>query len=142
MVPKASVFFDEVREACAHTASILSLIGPHQTEEIIPVATYQGAGVEYRIHLDTMEGIVECSVETETDSVRLTVDIEELALATRAVERRGGFSRSARNLKQMKKSLLGQAEYVRLVHPFLANKATEELMRQAGAREWDKRPDT
>jgi hypothetical protein len=67
------------------------------------------------------------------------VDIEPLAIVTGVVEKCGGISYSARNLKQLRKSLLGQADYVQRVHPFLNDTATaEDLMRQAGAREWNK----
>jgi hypothetical protein len=64
--------------------------------------------------------------------------LEDVALAAGVVGLRGRVSYSARNLKQLRKSLLGQAEYVRLVHPILADSPTEALMRRTGAREWSK----
>lgn len=142
MVPSERIFFEEVRSAFAETASALGLSGPSETYLVMPVAAYRSGEVEYRMLLDRRDGTVECSVKTETDSVMFTVGIEALALATQVVDRRGRLSYSARNLKQMKKSLLGQAEYVRLVHPFFADAAPEELMRQAGAREWLKNADS
>jgi hypothetical protein len=138
MVPSVKVFFEEVRAAYAETASSLGLAGPTETEHVLPVSTYQGGGVEYQVGLDFREGSVECRASTETESVAFTAGIEDLALASGVVELRGRVSYSARNLKQLRKSLLGQAEYVRLVHPFLADSAAEDLMRQAGAREWSK----
>ncbi|MEV7391336.1 hypothetical protein [Streptomyces sp. NPDC091215] len=102
------------------------------------MSTYVGRGVEYGIGLDAREGTVDCTVGTESESVAFTVYIEELALAVGAIEARGRISYSARNLNQLRKSLQGQAEYVRLVHPLLAATATDELMRQAGAREQKK----
>lgn len=132
-------FFDEVRAACAPTAATVGLTGPEETERVMPRASYTGAGVEYRIRLDDSDGTVECSAKIETDTVRLTADIEALAIAAGVVEKRGGVSYSARNLKQLRKSLQGQAEYIQRVHPFLAVSATAEgLMRQADAREWNK----
>jgi hypothetical protein len=74
------------------------------------------------------------------EAVLLTVDIESLAIAAGIVDKRGGISYSARNLKQLRKSLLGQAGYVRRVHPLLTDEETEDLMRRAGAREWDRHP--
>ncbi|MFF5372821.1 hypothetical protein [Streptomyces sp. NPDC013187] len=138
MIPAAKVFFEEVRAAYAVTANSLGLSGPAEDERVIPVSTYKGGGVDYQIGLDPREGTVECSVSIAKESVTLTASIEDLALATGAVELRGRISYSARNLKQLRKSLLGQAEYVRLVHPILSDSAAEDLMRQAGAREWSK----
>ena len=138
MVPSAKVFFEEVRAAYAEAAGALGLTGPTETEHVMPVSTYTDGGVEYQIRLDFREGAVECSAGIETESVTFTAGIEDLALAAGVVELRGRVSYSARNLKQLRKSLLGQAEYVRLVHPFLADSGAEGLMRQAGAREWNK----
>lgn len=104
----------------------------------MPVAAYKGDGVSYRVRLDDTEGSVECGVMVETDTGMLTTDIETLALAVRAVDRRGAVSYSARNVEQLRKSLLGQAEYVRLVHPFLTGGDPEGVLRRAGAREWRK----
>ncbi|MFI9176316.1 hypothetical protein [Streptomyces lincolnensis] len=135
----AKVFFDEVRSACASAAAALGLTGPQESQRVMPRADYKSAGVEYRVRLDDSDATVECSVKIETDTVRLTVGIEELAIAAGVVEKRGGISYSARNLKQLRKSLHGQADYLQQVHPFLADAAAaEQLMRQAGAREWNK----
>jgi hypothetical protein len=136
MIPATKVFFEEVRAAYAVTSSYLELSGPAEAEHVIPVSTYKGDGVEYQIGLDPREGTVECSVSIAAESVTLTASIEDLALATGAVELRGRISYSARNLKQLRKSLSGQAEYVRLVHSLLSGSAAEDMMRQAGAREW------
>ncbi|MFI9833772.1 hypothetical protein ACIHIX_39500 [Streptomyces sp. NPDC051913] len=134
-------FFDEVRTAFAELADDLRLAGPEESERIAPSSHYKGARVEYRILLDVMEGTASCDVEIATDTVDLTVDIEPLAIATGVVEKRGRISYSARNLNQLQKSLRGQADYVRRVHPFLADPVTAaRLMREAGAREWI-RPD-
>jgi len=92
--------------------------------------------VEYRIWLDTQEGSVECDAKIHLADVDLVADIEPLAIAAGLVEKRGGISYSARNLNQLRKSLQGQADYVRRVHPFLADPATaERVMRSADARE-------
>ncbi|WP_146608167.1 hypothetical protein [Streptomyces sp. NTH33] len=138
MVPSAKVFFEEVRAAYAEAASSLGLTGPAEAEQVMPVSAYRCGGVEYQIGLGFRDGVVECSASTETESVAFTASIEDLALAAGVVDLRGRVSYSARNLKQLRKSLLGQAEYVRLVHPFLAGPAAEGLMRQAGARQWSK----
>ena len=137
MTPSAKVFFDEVRTVYASIAAALGLTGPEETERVMPSAHYQGPIVEYRISLDYSEGTVGCSVELEADNFILTVGIEPLAITAGVVEKRGRISFSARNLKQLRKSLHGQADYVQRVHPFLADAdAAQELMRQAGAREW------
>ncbi|MGW1563359.1 hypothetical protein ACWCQ1_43775 [Streptomyces sp. NPDC002144] len=137
MVPSAKSFFEEVRVVYAETAAAVGLSGPTETERIMPASNYQGDGAAYDVTLDVREGGVKCSVSFQTDAVSLTVDIEPLAIAAGIVDKRGGVSYSARNLKQLRKSLLGQADYVRRVHPLLTDAdTTEELMRRAGAREW------
>ncbi|MEU7384189.1 MULTISPECIES: hypothetical protein [unclassified Streptomyces] len=138
MVPSAKVFFEEVQAAYAETASSLRLTGPAENEQRMPVSAYRGGGIEYQIGLDFTDGAVGCSASTETESMAFTASIEDLALAAGVVELRGRVSYSARNLKQLKKSLLEQADYVRLVHPFLAGPAAEGLMRRADARQWSK----
>ncbi|MFJ9633937.1 hypothetical protein ACIRU8_40200 [Streptomyces sp. NPDC101175] len=137
MVPSAKSFFEEVRAVYAETAAALELSGPIESTHVLPVSTYESGGVEYEIALDFRDGSVECGVLFRTDSVTLTVDIEPLAIAAGVVEKRDGISYSARNLKQLRKSLLGQAGYVQRVHPLLTDAATiEDLMRRAGAHEW------
>ncbi|MEU0412950.1 hypothetical protein ABZ307_34730 [Streptomyces griseorubiginosus] len=138
MVPSARSFFEEVRATYADAATVLGLSGPTETELILPVSAYRGGAVVYEVSLDIKEG-VECSVSLDAESVTLTVDVELLAIAAGVVERRGGISTSARNLRQLRKSLQGQADYLQRVHLFLTDAATaEDLMRRAGAREWDK----
>lgn len=139
MVPSVKVFFEEVRAAYSETASSLGLAGPTETEHILPVSTYIGSGVKYEIALDFREGTVECGACIETESAMLTADIKDLALAAGVVELLGRISYSARDLKQLRKSLQGQAEYVQRVHPLLSGAdVAEGLMRRADAREWSK----
>ncbi|MFF1303101.1 hypothetical protein [Streptomyces sp. NPDC058307] len=54
------------------------------------------------------------------------------------MDKRGTVSFSARNLKQMKKSLVGQRAFIEPVHPRLSGdlESAVRLMRAAGAREW------
>jgi hypothetical protein len=54
------------------------------------------------------------------------------------VDKRGTVSFSARNLKQLKKSLVGQRAFIEPVHPLLSGdlESAMRLMRAAGAREW------
>ncbi|MEU6371830.1 hypothetical protein [Streptomyces sp. NPDC046909] len=133
-------FFDEVATAFADVADDLKLTGPQERNLVVPASIYRGAGVEYRIWLDNQEGTVGCDAKIHLEAVNLTADIEPLAIAAGVVEKRGGISYSARNLNQLRKSLHGQADYVRRVHPFLADPATaENVMRNADAREWTRR---
>ncbi|MFF8352981.1 hypothetical protein ACF063_05975 [Streptomyces chartreusis] len=140
MVPTAKVFFDEVRTTCAPTAASLGLTGPEEEDVVMPCARYKGAVVEYWISLDYSEGSMGCSAVINTEAYLLTVDLEPLAITAGVVDKRGGISFSARNLKQLRKSLLGHADYVSRVHPFLDDTAAaaEDLMRRAGARQWTK----
>ncbi|MBO4254226.1 hypothetical protein [Streptomyces griseorubiginosus] len=144
MTQSATSFFEEVRVVYAETAAAAGLTGPTETERILPVSRYKGGGVEYAVSLDVREGAVECDVSFTTDALSFTVDIEPLAIAAGIVDKRGGISYSARNLKQLHKSLLDQAYYVRRVHPLLTADAatTEDLMRRARAREWHRHRST
>jgi hypothetical protein len=136
MVASVKVFFQEVRAAYEETAVRLDLIGPEESQDVIPVSSYRVRELAYEVHLDVREGGVDTQVKVETDAIFLTMDIEELALSLNVVERRGGFSRSARNLKQLKKSLVGQVGYVELLHPLLSGGKAEKVMLEAGARRW------
>ncbi|MEU5893771.1 hypothetical protein ABZ835_44225 [Streptomyces sp. NPDC047461] len=120
-------------------ATSLGLTGPEEEDVVMPCARYKGPVVEYWISLDYAEGTMNCSTVINTGAYLLTVDLEPLAITAGVVEKRGGISFSARNLKQLRKSLLGHADYVPRVHPLLAEPAAaEDLMRQAGARQWTK----
>ncbi|KUO22051.1 hypothetical protein AQJ91_05535 [Streptomyces dysideae] len=125
-----------MRAAYAETAARLDLIGPEEGRDVIPVSSYKVSELAYEVQLDVREGTVDTDVKVETDAIYLTMDIEALALALNVVEKRGGFSHSARNLKQLKKSLTGQVGYVELLHPMLSGGEAEKVMVQAGARRW------
>ncbi|MEV0737022.1 hypothetical protein AB0I51_13840 [Streptomyces sp. NPDC050549] len=144
VVPSAKTFFEEVRAVYAETATALGLSGPIETTFVLPVSSYKGGGVEYEFSLDFREGGVNCAAGIEVNPVTtLIVDIEPLAIAAGIVEKRGDISYSAQNLKQLRKSLVGQTGYVQRVHPLLTDAATaEDLMRRAGAREWHGRRST
>ncbi|MFJ9896045.1 hypothetical protein ACIQPR_22275 [Streptomyces sp. NPDC091280] len=140
MVPSAKVFFTEVRTVYTPVAAALGLTGPEESDLVAPSTYYAGPVVGYRITFGYREGTISGSVELHRDAYCLTVDVEQLAMAIGVVEKRGGISFSAKNQKQLRKSLQGHADYAQLVHPFLADlDAAEKLMRQAGAREWSKR---
>ncbi|MFI7411283.1 hypothetical protein ACIBU0_21720 [Streptomyces sp. NPDC049627] len=137
-VPAAKVFFEEVRAAFDSVAARLGLEGPVETERVLPVATYTRGVLEYETYLDQREASLEIHVGVRTKPTLFTAGVEPLAIAAGIVERRGGVSFSAHNLKQMKKSLAGQLRYVELLHPLLAGDTDSavELMRKADAREW------
>jgi hypothetical protein len=137
MAPSAKEFFEEARAVYAGVVSELRLTGPVEANRYIPASTYTGDGVEYSVKFDDRAGTLRCWVTIRAKSAELTAEVEVIAAAAGVVERPGGISHSARNLKQMRKSLIAQAECVALVHPFLSAGAgaAEELMRQAGAGE-------
>lgn len=136
MVPPVKIFFQEVRAAYAEAAVRLGLDGPEEAVDVIPVSSYRLAELAYQVQLDIREGTVGTIVKVETDAIFLTVGIEALALVLGVAEKRGGFSRSARSLKQLKKSIVGQVGYVELLHPLLSGGKAEDVMLQAGARRW------
>lgn len=138
VVPAARVFFAEVRAAFAETAERLDLEGPVETDRVLPVAVHRRGAVEYRTYLDVGEGSVEIAVGLRTQDIWFTVCIEQLAIAAGIVDKRGTVSFSARNLKQLKKSLVGQRVFVEPLHPLLSGdlESAVRLMRAAGAREW------
>ncbi|MGW8685413.1 hypothetical protein ACWGNN_31105 [Streptomyces sp. NPDC055817] len=124
--------------AYAETVASLQLAGPVESDVVGPKSVYEGGQVKYSVFFDKSDGMMDCGVVFDAGSTELSADLEKVAVASGAVERSGGLSDSARSLKQMKMSLAGQAEYIRLVHPFLAGDGAAEIMRAAGAREWDK----
>ncbi|MGW0860534.1 hypothetical protein [Streptomyces sp. NPDC002690] len=138
MVPSVRTFFEEVRTAFAGVAESLDLAGPDETEHVLPVSTYTGGGVAYEISLDRGEGAVGCGVGIEKAGVTFIAGIEQISIAAGLLERRGSVSYSARNLGQLRKSLLGQIGCVPRLHPLLSGggDAAVVLMRRAHAREW------
>lgn len=144
-VPAAKVFFAEVRALFAEVAEKWQLEGPSERESRLPCVTsgYTGSGVTYECYFEWFEVHTKITVSLATGSGSLKVDVEPLAVAAGVVEKRGGVSYSARNVKQMKKSLAGQLAYVELVHPLLSQdpESAVELMRKAGAREWSATPE-
>ncbi len=147
-VPAAKVFFAEVRALLAEVTEKWGLEGPDERdgEYGLPIATsrYSGGGVTYEFYLEWFEVQLQTHVHLETETKSFKADIEPLAIAAGVVEKRGGVSFSAQNLKQMKKSLVGQLAYVELVRPFLSGdlQSAVELMRKAGAREWSRSPES
>lgn len=88
VTPTAKVFFQEVREIYAETAVRLELMGPEESQDVIPVSSYKLRELAYEVLLDTREGDVGTQVKVETDAIFLTMDIEALALALNVVEKR------------------------------------------------------
>lgn len=137
-VPAAKVFFAEVRALFAEAAGRWGLEGPgeHRSDLLLATSCYSSGGLTYEFYFEWFEVHVKVSAVLETETGKIKADVEQLAIAAGVVEKRGGVSFSARNQKQMKKSLEGQVRYVELVHPFLSGdrEAAEELIRKAGAR--------
>ncbi|MEU6371827.1 hypothetical protein [Streptomyces sp. NPDC046909] len=134
MAPSAKVFFGEVRLAYSGVSARLGFVGPEENLDVVPAATYRGDGLVYEVCLDWRAGDVDTWVDFRSDAYLFHVGLEALALSLEIVEKRGGISYSARNLKQMKNSLEGQAAYVDLVHPIIAAGEVERLMVEAGAQ--------
>ncbi|MER6273949.1 hypothetical protein [Streptomyces sp900105755] len=109
MVPSSKIFFEEVRAAYAAMAGALHLAGPVEAENVLPVSTYTGGGVDYSVELDVREGYVDCVVGTETETVDFTVNVEQLALTAGVIECHGKISYSARNLAQLRPRLRSAA---------------------------------
>ncbi|MEU6380464.1 hypothetical protein [Streptomyces sp. NPDC046909] len=135
-VPKARFFFEEVRAIYGEVADRFQLSGPVEKEWVVASSRYSVGELVYAVMLDRREGSVVTSVEVNSDSIFLSMELEDLAMALGVVDRRGGFSESARSQKQLKNSLLGQVVYVELVHPLLSEGKAEAVMIQAGARRW------
>jgi hypothetical protein len=141
-VPSPRVFFAEVREAFTELAERLGLEGLVERERVLSVSTYTRGAVEYEVYLEEREGSVDINADLRTESIRFTVGIEQLAIAAGIVDKRGTVSFSARNLKQLKKSLVGQRAFIEPIHPLLSGdlEPAVRLMRAAGARDGGGRP--
>ncbi|MFD7698417.1 hypothetical protein [Streptomyces sp. NPDC059805] len=136
MHPSVKEFFQEVRAAYSGPLIRIGLDWPEETHDVMPVSSYRARELAYDVFLDVREGTVGTAVKVVTDDIYLSIDVEALALALEIVEKRGGFSRSARSLKQLRKSLEGQAAYVEMLHPLLRDGEAERVVTQAGARRW------
>lgn len=136
MTPKLIDFYREVEEAFAEVVADLGLKVLGSSGVVLPLCAFSGRGVRYEIGFDAREASVECRVKKLMEFSLLTASIEDIAITAGVVEGRGGLSYSARNVKQLRNSLTGQARYIRLVHPFLIQSEAEDLLRRSGAREW------
>lgn len=138
-------FFTEVREAFRELAERLGLEGPAESDALLLHSIYTRGAVEYRVYLDVPweGGCLHIGAGLRTPDIWFTVGLEELAIAAGVVDKRGTVSYSGRNLKQMKKSLVGQRAFVEPLHPLLCGdpESAVRLMRRAEAREWSLRPE-
>ncbi|MFE4177250.1 hypothetical protein ACFRR7_35305 [Streptomyces sp. NPDC056909] len=136
MALKLSDFYREAEEVFVEVVADLGLSVLGASGTVLPVYAFGGQGFRCEVGFDTQEADVECRVKILAQFSVLTASIEEIAITAGVVGGRGGLSYSARNAKQLRNSLAGQARYVRLVHPFLIESEAEDLLRRAGAREW------
>lgn len=100
-----------------------AMTGPEVSGVVLPVVTFGGAGLRYRIMLDSGENSVFTRVETEL-------------VQAAGLDSRNHVATGATNLRNLRRSLSAQAGYVRVLHPLLASDRLVELMRAATAREW------
>ncbi|MFI0976889.1 hypothetical protein ACH4SP_07660 [Streptomyces sp. NPDC021093] len=136
MVPSAESFCDEVRTTLGPLAREAGLEGPEVSSlEYLPTASYKQGAVRYDISLDPSEGQLVSTVTATLERSVLTAELEQVAIAAGITEARGRISFSARNLRQLRNSLLGHAQYISLLHPRLVGGGSEEVMRRADASE-------
>lgn len=112
-----------------------AMTGPEVSGVVLPVVTFGGAGLRYRIILDSGENSVFTRVETELGDRTLVAELADLVQAA-GLDSRNHVATGAVNLRNLRRSLSAQAGYVRALHPRLASDRLVELMRAATAREW------
>lgn len=128
-------FVAETASAFRFLADDHGMTGPEVSGVVLPVVTFGGAALRYRIMLDSDENSVFTRVETELGDRTLVAELADL-VQTAGLDSRNHVATGATNVRNLRRSLGAQAGYVRALHPRLASDRLVELMRAAPAREW------
>lgn len=129
-------FADETASAFGFLVSEFGLVGPEHQGNVMPVVAFVGTGIRYRIMLDPDDKIVMTRVEVDLDAKRLVAELENLVQAS-GLDAPNLVAYSARTLNSLRHALEKQAEYVRLLQPFMNSGSVVGLMKAANAREWN-----
>jgi hypothetical protein len=130
-------FRDEAARSFGFLGTEFGFAGPEMHGVALPVVSFVGSGVRYRIMLDAQDQLVVTRVDVDLGrpATRLTAKLEDLVQAA-GVGVRNHVALSARSLKSLRRALESQARFVRLLQPYVGPGGIVDLMRKANAREW------
>jgi hypothetical protein len=132
------VFAAETAAVFGFLATEFGLAGPEHQGAVLPVITFAGQGVRYRIMLDSDDKMVITRVEIDLGTKRLVAGLDNLVLAA-GLGTPNVVAQSAPTPNALRHALESQATYVRLLQPHMRSENVIELMRAASAREWNVR---
>jgi hypothetical protein len=129
-------FRDEVARTFGFLGTEFGFAGPEMHGVALPVVSFVGSGVRYRIMLDTQDQLVLTHVDVDPGcpATRLTAKLEDLVQAA-GVGVRNHVALSARSLKSLRRALESQARLVRLLQSYVGPGGIVDLMRKANVRE-------
>jgi hypothetical protein len=128
-------FRAEAERAFEFLVEEFGLSGPEHHGVALPVLSYVGAGLRYRVMLEVEDKAIRTRLETDLKDVTLVADLENLVYAA-GIGTIQQVSRSAHTLNSLRRALNAQAGFARLLHPLATTPDFIELMRKAHAREW------
>jgi hypothetical protein len=128
-------FMGEAERIFGFLASEFGLAGPERRDVVLPVVTFTGPGVRYRIMLEPDDKVAFVQVVVDEEDGTLVASLSELVLAAKLGTRQQ-IRAGAHNLNNLQKALENQASFVRRIHPLMNTGTTIELMQKANARKW------
>lgn len=128
-------FPDEAARAFEFLSTEHGFAGPQPQGVVLPVISFAGSRLRYRIMLDPDEMSVLTRIDLDLDgTTRLTADLEDLVQAA-GIGARNQVARTAHSMHGLQKALQSQANYARAVQPRLESDTVVDLLRKAKARE-------
>jgi hypothetical protein len=113
-------FRDEAARTFGFLGTEFGFAGPEMHGVALPVVSFVGSGVRYRIMLDTQDQLVLTHVDVNLGcpATRLTAKLEELVQAA-GVGVRSDVALRAPSLRGLRRALDSQARFVRLLQPYV-----------------------
>jgi hypothetical protein len=128
-------FADEAVRCFSFLETDFGLTGPDRETEVMPAIAFVSPGRRYSILLDPDDQAVITEVQINLETGRLVAELDQLVVAS-GLGSRNQVPRSARTLRELKRSLESQADLLRKLHPLIASPDAQTFMRKAHAREW------
>jgi hypothetical protein len=108
------------------------LDGPRADGNVIPVVSFSGGALRYRVMLETDDKAVTTRVRLDLGATRLTAELPDLVAAA-GLGPAPQVPTSARTQHDLERALADQARLVRRLHPRLTAPDAAALMRAAHA---------
>jgi len=131
-------FAGQAAQAFAGVAEEFGLEGPEESDVVLPSILFSIGVLKYEIVHDPHSHSVETRIAFELEASRLTVGLGNLVHAA-GLGPAEQVKDSAHTVSDMTRSLETQVDFVKRLHPLLVSAGAEDLIREAGAREWRRR---